>query len=122
MPPNDGNTARNAAHYQVDYGGPGPACPDEMRAAMAHHTRALVHIGFPDMPKAYEGFGELLLRQLDQIGAIETYRAFSEVGFVAIVALHTPAADQSSLNLIPHRDPEPARLEGCISVRPAALW
>lgn len=118
MTPHDADAAR----YRVDYGGPGPACRDELRAAMARHTRALVHIGFPDMPKEYEGFGRLLLEQLDRIGVIETYREFAEVGFVAIVALHTPGAEQSSQSLIPRHEREPAPLTGCITVAPAALW
>ena len=115
-----GRVAGHVSHYQVDYLPSGPDC-GELREAMKPHTRALVHIGFPDLP---EGYGELLLRHLDQIGAIASYRQFGHVGFVAVVDLHTPGAEQRSLDLIPlpRRGPAPERLAGCIDVKPAVLW
>lgn len=106
--------------FEVDYFAPGLDCSHEaLRAALKPYSRAIVHIGFPDLP---EGFGELLLRRLDRIGAIDKYREFGPVGFVVIVDLHTPNAEQSSLNLIPRREPQPAPLEGCIGLQPARLW
>lgn len=116
-------TARPASRgsdLNVDYYPPGLSCdPEGLRKALLPYKRALVHIGFPDLP---EGFGELLLRRLDEIGAIDKYQEFTSVGFVAIVALHTENAEQSSLSLIPRRQPRPVPLEGCISVEPAELW
>lgn len=112
--------AAGTSHFVVDYMPARSSCdPDGLREALRPHARAIVHIGFPDLP---EGFGELLMRELDQMGAIDKYREFSHIGFVAIVDLHTPGAEQSSLNLMPRRQPEPAPLEGCITVKPAALW
>lgn len=112
--------AAGMSDFAVGYYPPGRACdPESLRRALLPFKRAIVHIGFPDMP---EGFGELLLRELDQIGAIDKYRAFSHIGFVAIVDLHTLHAQQSSLDLIPLREPRPAPLEGCISMERSDLW
>ena len=112
--------AAGTGDFVVDYDPADVTCdPDRLRQALQPYRRAIVHIGFPDLP---EGFGELLLRQLDRIGAIDKYRQFSHIGFVAIVDLHTPNPEQSSVNLIPRREPQPAPIEGCISMEPSAIW
>lgn len=99
---------------------PGNDCrPEELADALRPYTRAIVHIGFPDMPQGYDG---LLLRHLDQLGAIAHYREFGHDGMAAIVDLHTPNALESTLDLIPRLRDEPRRLSGCIAVAPARLW
>jgi len=115
------DTAAAAAEgfLQVGHRRPGDDCrPEQLRAALAPHTRALVHVGFPDMP---EGYGALLLQQLDGLGAIAYYREIAD-GFVAIVELHTSGAAAPSLDLLPSSRLLAATLDGCIAVAPARLW
>lgn len=112
--------ASGPGDFAVDYHPSGVECdPDGLRQGLRQYKRAIIHIGFPDVP---EGFGELLLRQLDRIGAIDEYREFSHIGFVAIADLHTPNPEQISLDVIARRAPQPAPLEGCISMAPSTVW
>lgn len=106
--------------YEIGHRYPGPDCgPEQLRDAMRAHRRALIHIGFPDMS---EGYGSLLLRHLDQLGTIAHYRDWGPDGFTAIVDLHTPHAEESSLALMPRFQDGERRLAGCIAVSPARLW
>lgn len=106
--------------YEIDHRWPGADCaPEQLRDTMRPHARALIHVGFPDMP---EGYGDLLLRHLDQLGAIAYYREFGHDGFAAVVDLHTPQPAESTLELIPRSRAGERRLAGCIGVAPARLW
>lgn len=118
-PHGDAAAAAAAGFLQAGHREPGDDCrPQQLRDALLPHTRALVHVGFPDMP---EGYGALLLRHLDHLGAITYYREIGD-GFVALADLHTPGADARSLDLLPSSRLDTSRLAGCIAVAPAHLW
>jgi hypothetical protein len=103
----------------VSYRPPGPEC-DAAALGDAHaaHTRALVYFGFrfDDVPT---GFDDLLLRELDRIGRVTEFQRFAGVTRAAIVELDRGqgTADAAAPPLLPAN-----RLEGCVSVRPAARW
>lgn len=106
--------------FQVGYRPPGRRCrPEELGEGLQGYTRALVHVGFPDI---HEGYGDLLLRHLDDLGAVAGYRAFGHLGFVAIVDLHTAGREASSLDLLPRPEVERDRIAGCISIGTPRLW
>ena len=69
-----------------------------------------------------ETFGPLLLRHLDQLGAVAHYRDWGHDGFTAIMDLHTPGASEDTLVLLPRVRGGARRLAGCIAVSPARVW
>ncbi|HEX6323496.1 MAG TPA: hypothetical protein VFZ36_07210 [Vicinamibacterales bacterium] len=118
-PHGEADAAAAGGFFQAGHRRPGGDCrPDQLRDALRLHTRALVYVGFPDMPA---GYGTLLLQHLDRLGAITYYREIGD-GFVAIVELHTAGAEGGSLDLLPSSRLLTATLDGCIAVSPALLW
>ena len=88
-------------------------------AAFHGQRRVLVYLGFPDRP---EGFDDLLLRALDDLGGIVAYNEFSEPSRAVVIDLQPDAADST---VIPRRQkrPDQARpLAGCVRARPMRRW
>ncbi len=72
---------------RVDYMPPGPGCAhDDVRAALEDRRRVLVYFGFrvDDVP---QGFDELLLDRLRELGRITFDRAFADNGRAVVVDL-----------------------------------
>ena len=88
-------------------------------AAFHGQRRVLVYLGFPDRP---EGFDDLLLRALDDLGGIVAYNEFGDLSRAVVIDLQPDAADST---VIPHRQkrPDQARpLAGCVRARPMRRW
>ena len=99
----------------------GRLCEQRRLARMLQgHRRVLVYLGFRD---ERAGFEDLLLRELDELGAIVALRQFSNLSRAAVVELD---GGQSSDVANALRRPRPSGgrppLAGCVNVRPAAVW
>jgi hypothetical protein len=115
-PSTDGSPMYEVAHVR-----PGPECqPRQLQDVLKNHRRVLVYLGFPDVPP---GFDDLLLRNLDQFGAIAALRQFTELSRAAVIDLGVLRRDEVALSG-PNRTPrnEPVHLEGCVGVRPVRRW
>ena len=55
---------------------------DELAAALNSHPRVLVYLGFRDIP---EGFDDLILHRLSELGTASVYREFTDVSRAAII-------------------------------------
>jgi len=106
--------------YEIDYTAPGPDCrPNALRDALRGRRRALLYVGFPDVPTAYY---RLLLDRVNDLGTITDMKKFSELSLVVVVDL-TGSGRPMALRdrpAIPGRGE--AALEGCIGVLPARRW
>jgi hypothetical protein len=106
--------------FEVDYTLPGADCrPTALRDALRGRRRALLYMGFPDVPMAYYQF---LLDRVNELGAITDIRRFADLSLVLVVDL---TGDGQPMALrdrpaIPGRGE--AALEGCVGVRPALRW
>ena len=104
---------------RVAYLPPGANCPrDDLRTALKDRRRVLVYFGFrvDDGP---QGFDELLLDQLRELGRVSDDRAFAETGRVVTVDLGVAARAESD-----RPPPEDGRAgtalrpPGCMALRP----
>ena len=87
---------------------------------LADYRRLLVYRGFPDVS---EGFDRLLLEQLSAVGTIVELETMSARSRVAIVELGTPRPSPVDPKVVAAwSDDGRARLEGCLTLRPAARW
>jgi hypothetical protein len=98
--------------YEAEHRRQGEDCG--LAGVLKNHRRALVYVGFPDMPK---GFDELLFAELDKIGAISAYREDAELSRAAVVDLDANAGAPAFVN----RKPRPP-IDGCVGIRPAVRW
>ncbi len=90
-----------------------------LSAAFQGQRRVLAYLGFPDWPK---GFDDLVLRTLDDLGAVVAYGEFSELNRAVVIDLQPNAADAT---VIPHRQKRPdtpGPLAGCVGARPMRRW
>jgi hypothetical protein len=90
-----------------------------LEAAFHGQRRVLAYVGFPDPP---EGFDDLLLRALDDLGAVTAYGEFSEPSRAVVIDLR-PGAEDSAV--IPHRQKRPGQAgprAGCVGARPMTRW
>ena len=76
--------ADGSVMYEVSYERPRPHCEERFRQTLATHRRALVHVGFPDMP---DGFFDTLLAQLAPYGTVVEESTFADRGRAAVVLL-----------------------------------
>jgi hypothetical protein len=107
---------------EIGYATPGSGCQaNELRDVLHGQRRALVYVGFPDVP---DGFDELLLRRLRELGTIVSARRFADIGRAAVIDLEArPDAHSRSMSDPPVRDrATPVQLDGCVVARPAARW
>jgi len=105
---------------EIGYRPPGADCrPDDIRNALRGRQVALVYLGFPDAPEAYD---QLVVRTLGQLGRIAAVKSFAPLSLVVIVDLTGPPERYWSRNWWPTRTETDATLDGCLSVRPATRW
>jgi hypothetical protein len=104
---------------RVAYEPPGPGCPrNDVAPALKDRRRVLVYFGFrvDDVP---QGFDELLLDRLRELGRITDDRAFAETGRIVVVDLRVPPPPESAW---PARTDDRAitrvRPPGCIALGP----
>ena len=90
-----------------------------LRAAFHGHRRVLVYLGFPDPP---EGFSDLLLRSLDDLGGVVAYSEFSEPSRAVVIDLQPNAADSTVIPQARMRPDEARPLTGCVGARPMRRW
>lgn len=76
--------ADGAVMYEVSYQRAEPHCAQRLRNTLATHRRALVHVGFPDMP---DGFFDALLSQLEPYGTVVEEATFADRSRVAVIVL-----------------------------------
>jgi len=105
---------------EIGYRPPGADCaPDQLRDALRGRQVALVYLGFPDAPEAYD---QLVVRTLGRLGRIAAVKPFAPLSLVVIVDLTGPPERYWSRDWWPTRTETDATLDGCISVRPATRW
>ena len=125
IPIGDGMTAGAAPEglsgYQVRHVQNTRDCDgDELAAALKNHPRVLVYLGFRDIP---EGFDDLLLYRLSELGTVSAYREFTDVSRAAIIDLGTAGANDLTLQLRSRTMPEgKTPVPGCIGTQPAQRW
>jgi hypothetical protein len=102
-----------SAMYAIRHQPYAEACTGQFEATLRQHQRALVYLGFPDVP---EGFEALLLGQLSRIGTITEYETFAASSVAFVVDLRRPP--DGAAGEIP---PGPA-LDGCVRIAPARRW
>ncbi len=105
----DGRLPDGTAMYEVSHGASGEGCGPPLHLALRGHRNALVHVGFPDMPK---GFFDLVISELARFGVVLRSHRFGD-GMVAVVRLWEPP--------VPSAQNVPT-LEGCVGLRPAQRW
>jgi hypothetical protein len=74
--------------YEVSYERAGPHCERRLRNTLATHHRALIYVGFPDMP---DGFFEELVARLTLYGTVVEQATFSDRSHAAVMALDPEA-------------------------------
>ena len=115
-----GRGAPDVNFLEIGYRPPGAGCkPDELRNALRGRQVALVYLGFPDAPEAYD---QLVVRTLGRLGRIAAVKPFAQLSLVVIVDLTGPPEQFWSRDWWPTRTETDATLDGCISVRPAMRW
>ena len=125
IPIGDGTTAGDAPEglsgYEVRHvQNPQDCDGDELAAALKNHPRVLVYLGFRDVP---EGFDDLLLHRLSELGAVSAYRDFTDISRAAIIDLGTAGTNDLTLRLRSRTMPEgKTPLPGCIGTEPARRW
>jgi hypothetical protein len=90
-----------------------------LEAAFRGQRRVLAYVGFPYPP---EGFDDLLLRALDDLGAVAAYGELSEPSRAVAIDLQPGAADSA---VIQHRQKhlgQAGPLAGCVGARSMTHW
>ena len=101
--------------YQVTHEAPGANCAS-YEDFFRTHRRALVYVGFPDMP---DGFYDLLLSEMTRSGMIVDHRRFAgRSNLLVIERRPVGAADQQAGNAAP----QPDALEGCTTLGRPRRW
>ena len=99
---------------------PENGCDRSSLAAAFHgQRRVLVYVGFPDPP---DGFDDLLLEELDDLGAVIAYGEFSQPSRAVVIDLEPAAGDSA---VIRHRQKRPGQggqLIGCVGAKPMTRW
>jgi hypothetical protein len=136
IPPPDENGVGNRLSdgttlYEMAYLPPGPDCqPKGLRDRLEGHHRVLMYLGFRDVPV---GFDELLVRRLDEIGAITALATFAGKSLAMVVEVDAPASRSvivpirrtANGTIVSFQEAEVVRiqrLEGCVGIRPARRW
>jgi hypothetical protein len=125
VPLSDPDVARgrggpDVSFLEIGYRPLGVDCaPDQIRDALRGRQVALVYLGFPDAPEAYD---QLVVRTLGRLGRIAAVKPFAPLSLVVVVDLTGPPERYWSRDWWPTRTETDATLDGCISVRPATRW
>ena len=106
--------------FEVGYREPAECQPDAAPRPLEPYRRAIVYLGFRDVPR---GFDKLLIGHLQQVGVVTSLKVFADQSRGAIVELRAPRPGDAALPGLAewpmHQD---ARLEGCVTFRPARRW
>ncbi len=93
---------------------------DELADSLKNHHRVLVYLGFPDIP---DGFDDVILHRIAELGTVSAYREFTDVSRTAIIELHGAGTDGLTADLLSRTMPGgKAPIVGCIGTRPARRW
>jgi hypothetical protein len=116
--PRDGGPILEMEHHW-----PGPDCrAKDLKSALAGRSRIALYLGFDS--RNPEGFQELVLDTLSELGTLTAYRAIAEEGRAAIFDLRLPpkpwAVMVTSVGGTPLKDI--ARPAGCASFHIARRW
>lgn len=99
--------------YELTHDRSVPGCAAALDDTLRPHRRALVYVGFPDMPS---GYFDLVLHQLSAVGRVVDSAEFAGLSRVAVLEVAMPGV----------RDPghvsAPPPLEGCVGLRRARRW
>jgi hypothetical protein len=102
---------------------PGPDCqaPD-LRTALDGRPRVVLYLGFDS--RTPEGFQELALDTLSELGTMVAYRRVAEEGIVAVFDLTKPPKPWSVVVTRPGGTllKDVARARGCVGFQPARRW
>jgi len=90
-----------------------------LSVAFQGQRRVLAYVGFPSSP---EGFDDLILRTLDDLGAVVTYSEFSEPSRAVVIDLQPNAVDSTVIPQRQKRPDEAGPLAGCVGARPMRRW
>ena len=91
-----------------------------LREELEAHRRVLVYVGFRDVPP---GFEYLLLHALDELGTIEAFAHFSDLGRAAVIDLSDSPQSELTLPIVSSRTVrESVPLRGCIAIRAVRRW
>ncbi len=105
---------------EIGYRPPGADCaPDDIREALRGRQVALVYLGFPDAPEAYD---QLVVRLLGELGRVTAVKPFSALSLGVIVDLTQPPERTWLRDRWPTRTETDATVDGCLSVKPAIRW
>jgi hypothetical protein len=107
--------------FEVGHQSPGPDCQrNQLGDALKNAHRVLVYLGMRFEP---DGFDELLLNSLSEIGVLRALQHFDGIGGVAVMDLRPAfAGDHIPADPSGGSAGAPARLNGCIAVRRAIRW
>ena len=100
--------------YELTHDRSVPGCAVALDDTLRPHRRALVYVGFPDMPS---GYFDLVLHQLSAVGRVVESAEFAGLSRVAVVEVAMPdvRADTSEVSA-------PPPLDGCVGLRRARRW
>jgi hypothetical protein len=121
-PQEDGIGSRltdGAMLYELTYRTPDDGCPaGTLSDLAARHDRALVYLGFQDVPT---GFDRLAVSSFNTFGGITSASQFSDLGLAFVVDFRAPPPGQP---LEPHRlnAGEAPTQRGCVAVQAARRW
>jgi hypothetical protein len=106
--------------YEIDYSAPGSDCRlSALGDALRGRRRALLYVGFPDVPIAYDTF---LVDRVSALGTITDMKTFAELSLVVVVDLTGDGVPMALRDRPAIRGRNVPALEGCIGVRPALRW
>jgi hypothetical protein len=125
MPLGDPVVAEGALHdgtglVEIGYSTTGADCqPDALRHALAGRSRALMYLGFRDVPRGYDNF---VVDRLAEIGTIVDLKRFTGLSVAVVIDLTSGRAAVG----LRHR-PSPVvstdrPLDGCVAAQPARRW
>jgi hypothetical protein len=118
---NSGRSPGGLAGYEVRHvSNPKDCRGDELASAIRSHRRALVYLGFRDVP---EGFDDVIVHQLAELGTVTAYREFTSVSRAAIIDLRPAGENDLTREVLSRTKPDgKPHVAGCIGIRPARLW
>jgi hypothetical protein len=104
---------------RATYVPPGSDCPrDDLQNALKMQQRALVYFGFRfETPN---GFDDLLMERLTELGRVTNDRRFADTGRAVVVDLRSRSQTEGNIAGQPLGGPA-TRLAGCIQVDPARV-
>jgi hypothetical protein len=125
LPIGDGMTSDQTpvdlAGYQVRHvPNPKDCQGDELADSVRNHQRVLVYLGFRDIP---EGFDDVIVHRLAELGTVTAYREFTNVSRSAIIDLHATTDSDLTREVLSRTSPDgKPPVVGCIGTRPAVVW